>query len=368
MVGSRPRLRIGALLALLAALVSACGRAPAPPPQGSSPFSQSERDSVDPGTALGGRPAPDFTLVDQYGQTVSLRQFRGKVVVLAFVDSQCTNICPLTTASMVQALDLLGPQAAQVQLLAVNVNATANSVADVAAYSRIHGLMNRWLFLTGSLAHLRPVWNAYGVEVASTRISVVHTAAVYIIDRSGRERRLILSSPDYGVVGLEAANLAKGVRKVLGTGSSGVSAVSHPSGQAPASPKDAVTLDEVSGGRRITLGPGHTRLVVFFASWLPSVFSELAGLGAVDSARVPVVAVDVQTVEASRATADREIAAAALPFPVVADATGRVADAYGVQDLPWLVLVSAGGRILWSHDGWLPAAQLRQAIAAKVGP
>jgi hypothetical protein len=40
-----------------------------------------------------------------------------------------------------------------------------------------------------------------------------------------------------------------------------------------------------------------------------------------------------------------------------------VADGYGVQDQPWFALVSAAGKIVWSHDGWLPAAALEAAAA-----
>src|SRR5437763_14301428 len=39
--------------------------------------------NLDPGTALN-RPAPNFTLTDQAGRRLSLRPFRGKVVMLAF--------------------------------------------------------------------------------------------------------------------------------------------------------------------------------------------------------------------------------------------------------------------------------------------
>ena len=50
-----------------------------------------------------GVPAPDFRLDNQFGQPMSLSQFRGKVVMLAFDDSECTTVCPLTTQSMVEA-------------------------------------------------------------------------------------------------------------------------------------------------------------------------------------------------------------------------------------------------------------------------
>src|SRR5690348_2956013 len=75
--------------------------------------------NLDPGTPLKGV-APDFKLVDESGHFVSLHAFRGKVVILAFNDSECTTICPLTTSAMVAARNMLGRAAAHVQLLGVN--------------------------------------------------------------------------------------------------------------------------------------------------------------------------------------------------------------------------------------------------------
>ncbi len=53
-----------------------------------------------------------------------------------------------------------------------------------------------------------------------------------------------------------------------------------------------------------------------------------------------------------------------LGYPVGLDTTGRIADGYGVQDQPWFELVSAAGKILWKHDGWLPASALEAAARA----
>jgi cytochrome oxidase Cu insertion factor (SCO1/SenC/PrrC family) len=50
------------------------------------------------GTELSGK-APDFRLMDQHGDLVSLSDFKGKVVVLTFFDSQCQDVCPLTAAA-----------------------------------------------------------------------------------------------------------------------------------------------------------------------------------------------------------------------------------------------------------------------------
>ena len=63
--------------------------------------------TLDPGTPISGV-APDFTLSDQFGRPVSLRSYRGKVVLLAFNDSECTTVCPLTTTAMLDAKAMLG--------------------------------------------------------------------------------------------------------------------------------------------------------------------------------------------------------------------------------------------------------------------
>jgi hypothetical protein len=48
------------------------------------------------------RPAPGFTLADQDGRTMPLSGWRGKVVVLEFMDPHCTDICPLVSQEFVQ--------------------------------------------------------------------------------------------------------------------------------------------------------------------------------------------------------------------------------------------------------------------------
>src|ERR1700729_2555213 len=98
-----------------------------------------DNPNLDLGSSLGDVVAPDFRLQNQFGQPMSLTQFRGKVVMLAFEDSQCTTVCPLTTQSMLEAKQLLGPAGDQVQLLGIDANPDATSVANVLSYSRAPG-------------------------------------------------------------------------------------------------------------------------------------------------------------------------------------------------------------------------------------
>src|SRR5437016_7685265 len=131
---------------------------------GSIPDSQVNLMELSPVPA---RPAPGFTLTDQDGRVRQLSAFRGKVVVLEFMDSHCTDICPIVSAEFTDAYRDLGRQAGQVVFAAVNVNQYHHAVADVAAYSRAHQLTSipSWHFLTGPVPRLRAVWNAYNIAV-----------------------------------------------------------------------------------------------------------------------------------------------------------------------------------------------------------
>jgi cytochrome oxidase Cu insertion factor (SCO1/SenC/PrrC family) len=51
------------------------------------------------GTSLRGRAAPDFRLADQFGRITSLSQFRGRPVVVTFLETNGREICPLIAAS-----------------------------------------------------------------------------------------------------------------------------------------------------------------------------------------------------------------------------------------------------------------------------
>lgn len=144
------------------------------------------------GFPMGGLVAPGFVLTDQFGKKVSLSQFRGKEVVWALIDSKCTTICPLTAQILTRAVDQLGARAKGVQLVAVNANPLATSVATVRQWSVAHGMLHRWLFVTGSPAQLQHLYSAYRladqVVGKGKNATIVHDSAVLIIDRSGREQ------------------------------------------------------------------------------------------------------------------------------------------------------------------------------------
>ncbi|MBO0807383.1 MAG: SCO family protein [Actinobacteria bacterium] len=149
-------------------------------------------------SALPRPPAPGFRLTDQGGHTMPLASFRGKAVVLEFMDPHCTDICPIVSQEYLRAYHDLGPAASKVVFVAVNVNQYHRSPHAVGKFSREQGL-NRipgWHFFTGPVPALHAVWHDYYIQVQAPNpnADIVHTSAVYFIDPQGRER--YLASPE----------------------------------------------------------------------------------------------------------------------------------------------------------------------------
>ena len=322
--------------------------------------------------------APGFTLRDQQNRPTSLAQFRGKVVVLTFIDPECHQLCPLTTHSMVQALKILGPAAAsQVQLLGIDANPQKTQVSDVADYTRTHDLEGRWLFLTGSPAQLAEIWRQYHIYVAVVNNDIEHTAIVMLIDQNGRERNIYSTPMSYSAEGDQEQTLAAGIGSLL-PGHPSVPNANQPSQPPEGPPPSIATMSLTALGPQgsqhppVMLGSQHAHLAVFFAGWQRHDSNLPKDLGALDSYAVLArqrgwpspVAVDELTTEPSPAEARQVLTplAATLHTPIVEDASGRLADNYHVDDLPWFVLSSASGKILWHHDGWLSAPALKQQV------
>jgi protein SCO1 len=145
------------------------------------------------GTDLGSIGAPDFRLKDQFGKEISLSQFKGKPVVLTFLYTHCPDVCPLTADKLHVAMQNLGNDAQQVTVLAVSMDPKGDTAAAAQNFSRIHKLGDYFHFLIGTHDELAPVWASYSVsaQAATSAGIVMHSTAIYVIDKQGRERVLL---------------------------------------------------------------------------------------------------------------------------------------------------------------------------------
>lgn len=138
----------------------------------------------------GGIKAPNFHLINQNGKPKTLSSWRGKVIVLTFLDPLCYDTCPIIGNQFVQAYKSLGPNSKRIEFVAVAANPIAHNIGDLRAFDKEVGLSKipNWQFLTGTTAQLKAVWHSYGIYVdAPTQGDVGHTQIIYFIDPKGKQ-------------------------------------------------------------------------------------------------------------------------------------------------------------------------------------
>ena len=136
-----------------------------------------------------GARAVDFRLHDQDGQLATMRQYRGRDVIVTFMYSTCKDTCPLTAQQIRGALDELGRI---VPVLAISVDPVGDTPAHVRRFLAEQQMTRRMRYLTGTSAQLAPIWRAYGIQPQSSQSE--HTASTVVVDGAGRQRLGYLTS------------------------------------------------------------------------------------------------------------------------------------------------------------------------------
>ncbi len=135
--------------------------------------------------------APDFTLIDQDGKRFLSTRLRGKIVVLDFIYTTCTDVCPLFTANFARLQRRLNPEhKSDVIFVSITTDPEIDSPKVLKAYALRHGAdFGNWAFLTGTEAQLKQVWKDFGIRVIHKgRGLVQHDSVTTLIDRQGMRR------------------------------------------------------------------------------------------------------------------------------------------------------------------------------------
>jgi protein SCO1/2 len=97
--------------------------------------------------------APDVTLIDQGGEPVAMGALLAtdKPVLLNFIFTTCTAICPAMTATFEKVQEGLAGEADKVAMVSVSIDPEQDTPAALSDYARRFGAGPQWVFLTGSL-------------------------------------------------------------------------------------------------------------------------------------------------------------------------------------------------------------------------
>ena len=127
------------------------------------------------GTEWPGGPAPDFILINQDGENVSLSDFEDKIIVVAFTFTTCPDFCPMIEYNMNLAKEALGDSYGQeVVFLSISIDPLTDTTEKMKEYWH-EGLGYNWDHLTHPDYDVaKSVWDSYGIVVNQSFIQA-HT-------------------------------------------------------------------------------------------------------------------------------------------------------------------------------------------------
>ena len=125
---------------------------------------------------------PDVSLVRADGKRVSLPQELddGRPVLLNFIFTTCSSICPLASRTLEEFQRKLGPQAAKLHLMSISIDPEEDTPARLRAYARKFHAGPEWQYYTGTVAASLAAQRAFdvyrGEKMSHTPVTLLRSA------------------------------------------------------------------------------------------------------------------------------------------------------------------------------------------------
>lgn len=192
------------LAALVAGAVAAAVIVAAPGDNGQR---QLRGGTPPPGIAL-----PEFELPDHRGQLLRSADLAGKAILVTFLDTQCTDACPIIASVIGQALARLDPsEREKVAAIAISTDPDGDTTVTVDRLLRRNRVEGVLRYLVAPVETLRPIWQAFQISASfDTGNDSLHSAPVRLFNRDG-----IWVSTQHPGADLTAENLAHDLRTIL---------------------------------------------------------------------------------------------------------------------------------------------------------
>jgi protein SCO1/2 len=159
---------------------------------GCSPKPSFKNVDITGSTAFGN----NFSLLDANGNTKTMADYKGKVVVVFFGFTQCPDVCPTTLTEMDEALKLLGPKADKVQVIFITVDPERDTASVLAQY--VPAFNPRFVGLRpadeAGLEKVAKDFRIYYKKVPGLKpgsYTMDHSAGSYVFDQNGQLRLYI---------------------------------------------------------------------------------------------------------------------------------------------------------------------------------
>jgi protein SCO1/2 len=138
---------------------------------------------------------PRFALTDQTGREVTEADFAGRPMAIFFGYANCESICSVALPSLAAALDILGPEGAEIAPMLITIDPERDTPEAMAR--RLPDYHPRLIGLTGTeaaLAEARAVFQVESKQVSTTPEGApiyAHGSFIYLVGRDGEVKSVL---------------------------------------------------------------------------------------------------------------------------------------------------------------------------------
>ena len=113
---------------------------------------------------------PNLPVQNQHGETLNFYDdvIKGKIVVISFIFTRCTDICPLTTSRLAEAAEKLRDELGRtVHFISLSVDPENDTPDKLAGFAAAFHSGPGWQFLTGTYENMRLINDKFGERMSS---------------------------------------------------------------------------------------------------------------------------------------------------------------------------------------------------------
>jgi protein SCO1/2 len=146
------------------------------------------RDALQYSQRVIGKPVGEFTLTDREGRKLRLSDYRGKPLLVSFVYTGCSQVCPTTVKFLSQAVGeadkVLGT--GKFNVVTIGFNLPFDTPGAMKQFAKKQGIsFANWEFLSPDAAEVKALTRDLGFAYAASAGGFDHLTQVTILDPQG---------------------------------------------------------------------------------------------------------------------------------------------------------------------------------------
>lgn len=148
-----------------------------------------------------GDEVPDFRLINQSGKKISIKDYRGKALLVTFIYTRCPlpDYCPLMSSNFAEidkALQKESALCAKTHLLSVSFDSAYDTPAVLKSYGAAYTekytdeKFEHWEFASGSPEEVKAIAKFFGLQYEAKSDQIVHSLVTALISPDGKIARI----------------------------------------------------------------------------------------------------------------------------------------------------------------------------------